>query len=203
MLEQISPSGALEESTLVSTIDKIVNRLAAKFRFGYHDIEDIKQQGRYFALEAINKWDKKRPLDNFLYTHVRNRLINYKRDNFSRYDKPCLTCPFYDPHRERSSNECSEFPDRNDCDKWRKWERRNTSKKNIMRPSAMKYEPIIFDDLEDNELLNIIKDNISLDLRSDLFRMLDGVTLSKQRREKVQDEVLRIIREKRWQILED
>jgi len=203
MLEPTPISGALEESTLVATIDKIVNRLASKFRFGYHDIEDIKQQGRFYALSALCNWDKKRPLDNFLYTHVRNRLINYKRDNFSRYDKPCLVCPFYDPHKERSSNECAEFSDRNDCDKWRKWELRNTSKRNIMQPSTIKYEPITFDNLEDDELLNIIKDNISLELRSDLFRMLDGVTLSKQRREKVQEEVLQIIREKKWQILGD
>ena len=40
----------------------------------------MKQQAAIFALEGLEKYDNKRPLENFLWTHVRNRLFNYKRE---------------------------------------------------------------------------------------------------------------------------
>ena len=88
----------ITEQELLDTIDIITKKLAYKFKFGYHQIEDMKQQISIFALEGLENYDNKRPLENFLWTHVRNRLFNFKRDNYQRPDKPCKTCPFYDPN---------------------------------------------------------------------------------------------------------
>jgi DNA-directed RNA polymerase specialized sigma subunit len=99
------PHGVSEEEFL-TVLDNISKRLGHKFKFGYHNFDDMKQQAAIFALEGLEKYDKKRPLENFLWTHVRNRLFNYKRDNYQRPDKPCLSCPLYDPHCKKSNNQC-------------------------------------------------------------------------------------------------
>ena len=67
------PQG-MSESQLIQIINNIANRLAGKFKFGYHDLEDMKQQARLFAWEGLEHYDGVRPLENFLWTHVRMRV---------------------------------------------------------------------------------------------------------------------------------
>ena len=59
------PKG-MDETEVIAIIDRIANRLAAKFKFGYHELEDMKQQARLFAWEGMENYDGVRPLDNFL-----------------------------------------------------------------------------------------------------------------------------------------
>ena len=127
------PNNVTEEEFL-AVLNNITRRLASKFRFGYHDIDDMKQQAAIFAMEGLEKYDRSRPLENFLWTHVRNRLFNYKRNNYQRPDKPCLSCPLYDPNFKKSTNGCSKFANKNDCEPYNSWSKRNESKKNIMIP---------------------------------------------------------------------
>ena len=59
------PHGMTEDE-VVQTINLIANRLAGKFKFGYHELEDMKQQARLFAWEGLENYDGVRPLENFL-----------------------------------------------------------------------------------------------------------------------------------------
>ena len=140
------PNNVTEEEFLL-VLDNISKRLAYKFQFGYHSFEDMKQQAAIFALEGLEKYDNKRPLENFLWTHVRNRLFNYKRDNYQRPDKPCLGCKFYDQHCKASTNQCLEFANKDDCEEYSAWYSRNTRKKNIMKPVGM-------EDVSENAQIN-------------------------------------------------
>ena len=70
------------DEAFLEALNIVTKRLVYKFKFGYHEIEDMKQQAAVFAIEALEKYDHKRPLENFLWVHVRNRLFNFKRDNF-------------------------------------------------------------------------------------------------------------------------
>lgn len=133
----------VDENEFLEVLDNITKRLSYKFQFGYHSIEDMKQQAAIFALEGLEKYDKSRPLENFLWTHVRNRLFNFKRDNYQRPDKPCLSCKFFDKHCKLSSNQCTEYANKNDCEEYNAWYQRNATKKNIMKPVGI-------DDLSDN-----------------------------------------------------
>ncbi len=135
----------VNEEEFLTVLENISKRLAYKFNFGYHSIEDMKQQAAIFALEGLKKYDNSRPLENFLWTHVRNRLFNYKRDNYQRPDKPCLSCRFYDKHCANSQNQCTEFKNKNDCEEYDAWYTRNMNKKNIMKPVAI-------EDVGDNSL---------------------------------------------------
>ena len=144
----IANNNKVSESEFLEVLDNISKRLVHKFKFGYHDIDDMKQQAAIFALEGLEKYDNSRPLENFLWTHVRNRLFNYKRNNYQRPDKPCLNCPLYDPTYRNSTSQCSKYNNKKNCELYAAWSNRNENKKNIMQPSYIDYDIEHKNDLE-------------------------------------------------------
>ena len=55
----------MTEEEVLETIEKIANKLCYKFKFGYPGVEDMQQQATLFALEGLDSYDEKRPLENF------------------------------------------------------------------------------------------------------------------------------------------
>jgi len=187
------------EQQFVEVWEKISKKLGYKFKFGYHSHEDMKQQAAIFALEGLKNYDHKRPLENFLWTHVRNRLFNYKRDNYQRPDKPCLTCPFYKPNVSDCANNCSEFSNKNDCTLYSSWLTRNENKKNIMKPVGIDSvsQEISNDNLLKNisnkEIIKLINDNISIKNRPIFLRLLGGIKVPKIEINKLLKEIKQIL----------
>ena len=193
--------GTGQEEQTTELILKIADRFAAKFRFGYHDVQDMKQQCCEFALEGLAKYDpSKGQMENFLTVHVRNQLINMKRKQYSRPQPPCIGCPFYDPEKKVSDNQCVEFTqDRIDCDKFSAWVKRNSVKKGLMSPRNLDDFPrhllVAGDDSTAKEIFNIINDKIPIPMRADFNRMLEGVSVPKYKRDKIIEEAKRILEE--------
>ena len=79
------PEGVDEEAA-VETIMKIAKRLAPKYVFASYDVEDIQQEAFLIGIAGLEKYDPTRPLENFMYTHISNRLKTFKRDNYFRLD---------------------------------------------------------------------------------------------------------------------
>lgn len=125
-------SNQVSEERLLEAIDLITRKLSYKFKFGYHELEDMRQQISIFAIEGLEKYDHTRPLENFLWTHVRNRLYNFKRDNYQRPDKPCITCPLFDQHCANPAMDCTKYTNKQECSVYRSWYKRNNTKKNLM-----------------------------------------------------------------------
>ena len=191
----------VDETEFVAVWEKISKKLGYKFKFGYHSHEDMKQQAAIFALEGLKNYDKSRPLENFLWTHVRNRLFNYKRDNYQRPDKPCLTCPFY---KKSCDSECSEFTNKNDCSLYSSWLKRNEAKKNIMRPVAIdaineNSKEITSDSLLKNisnkEIIKIIDENISIKNRPIYLKLLGNSKVPKTEVNKLLKEIKQILQD--------
>jgi hypothetical protein len=159
------------------------------------------QQAAIFALEGLEKYDQKRPLENFLWTHVRNRLFNYKRDNYKRPDKPCLTCPFYDKHFQNSNNQCTEFANQMDCELYKKWYNRNDSKKNIMKPTTIEDQSLLRNkDNEDfqyimgnKELIQKLEEHLQGEYREIYLRLKHGTKVHKADIKKLQKYIQEII----------
>ena len=182
------------EEEFLKVLDNISKRLGHKFKFGYHDFDDMKQQASIFALEGLEKYDNSRPLENFLWTHVRNRLFNYKRNNYQRPDKPCLTCPFYDKHYTCSNNQCSEFKDKTQCDLYTSWAVRNDAKKNIMQPSYIEHDiqtnnNNLVKNLQNKEIINFLDINICSEHRENYLKLKHGEKISKQNLTKLQNHI--------------
>lgn len=180
----------VSEEDFLNTLDIITKKLVYKFRFGYHDIDDMKQQAAIFALEGLEKYDHSRPLENFLWTHVRNRLFNYKRDNYQRPDKPCLTCPLYRPNNEES--DCAQFKDKSNCHAYKTWFNRNNSKKNIMKPTYIEntdpeQSSDFINDISNQEIINFLEDNLPTKYREIYLKLKHGVKISKNDKTKLQN----------------
>jgi len=190
----------MTEEQVLQTIDNIANRLASKFKFGYHEIEDMKQQARLFAWEGLKNYDGVRPLENFLWTHVRNRLYNFKRNNFGRPDKPCDTCPFFDRNFLNSKGYgCKAYDNHEECDLYLGWMNRNTAKRNIMNTSKLDLDIQDRNSVENKfdreDIFNLIDTTISVKYREDWIRLTNDLKLPKARKEAIVAVVLDILKE--------
>lgn len=197
------PNGVSEEEFL-KVLDNISKRLGHKFRFGYHDFDDMKQQAAIFAMEGLEKYDNTRPLENFLWTHVRNRLFNYKRNNYQRPDKPCFSCPFFDKTYKLSNNQCSKYTEKKDCELYSSWSNRNDAKKNIMQPTHIESEsshahPFSFlNNLQNEEIIKFLDDHIQSDHRETYLKLKHGNKVPKQQLNKLVSHIKELMEKKGW-----
>lgn len=72
---------------VVSQIQIVVDRIAPKYTFGTYGIDDIKQEAFIICMDALERYDPNRPLENFLSVHLSNRLKNFVRDNYYTKDE--------------------------------------------------------------------------------------------------------------------
>lgn len=188
------PEGSTEDEVLAA-IEKAVTILAPSFVFGYYDLEDIKQQARLFGLQALDRFDTSRPLANFVYTHIRNRLINLRRDKLRRNDPPCLSC-----HTGAPCNSGSY------CRRYSLWLNRNNAKASLARPLDIdnvsdererrtQVAPSAEVDAEINELVALINEHLPVELREDYLRMKDGIAIPRARRAEILDAIRLIVGE--------
>jgi DNA-directed RNA polymerase specialized sigma24 family protein len=182
----------VDENEFLRIIDVISKKLAYKFKFGYHNYDDMKQQISIFALEGLKNYDHKRPLENFLWTHVRNRLFNYKRDNYQRPDKPCYTCPLF------KNGVCTKYANKYDCDLYSNWAQRNSHKKNLMHLTTIddlkNYSNVFIDDkIENSEILSIIEKHINGEERAIYIKLKNGNKVNKADIQKLVSKIKQII----------
>jgi DNA-directed RNA polymerase specialized sigma24 family protein len=189
----------MTEQQVLDVIDRVSKRLAPKFRFGYHGIDDMRQMAALFAWQGLEHYDGIRPLENFLWTHVRNRLYNEKRNKYERPDKPCFHCDFYE------NGECSQYDDIMECELFKGWYIRNTTKKNLM--SAIDLESV-HDEKENNmrqsdneeqmderDLMKLIEAQLPVEYREDFIRLKMNNKLRKVKKERLLLVIMEILEE--------
>lgn len=201
MTKKTQNNPEIDEQELLDTIDTISKKLSYKFKFGYHEIEDMRQQISVFAIEGLQNYDHKRPLENFLWTHVRNRLFNFKRDNYQRPDKPCNTCPFFDKHAGDSSNDCLKFTNKTDCDLYKSWHSRNNAKKNLMYLNTIEelkdylsaQDKTGATNVEEQELLDILDEELHGETREIYLKIKMGSKVYKNELSKLLNKIKELI----------
>lgn len=75
------PEGMTEEQ-VIDQIQVVVDRIAPKYTFYGYTVDDIKQEAFIICIEALNRYDPTRPLENFLSVNLSNRLKTFVRDNY-------------------------------------------------------------------------------------------------------------------------
>ena len=197
------PKQTVNEDEFLKIVEIISKKLAYKFKFGYHDYEDMKQQISIFALEGLENYDHKRPLENFLWTHVRNRLFNYKRDNYQRPDKPCLSCPLYNL---KMSSGCEKYSNKNDCDLYSAWTKRNSIKKNLMHLTTIDEikdygnsftsdEDSLINNISSKEILTIVEKHLNGEDRTIYLKVKSGSKVSKSDMKKLTAKLQQILKD--------
>jgi DNA-directed RNA polymerase specialized sigma24 family protein len=71
----------MTEEDVLHTMNKVINKTAAKYTFYGYTVDDIKQESYIICIDALQRYDNKRPLENFLSVNLSNRLKNFIRDN--------------------------------------------------------------------------------------------------------------------------
>ncbi len=196
------PKGISEEEFL-TIVDNIGNMLSQKFSFGYFTKEDIKQEIFIEACKGLSSYDGKRPLANFLYIHVKNRLCNLKRNKFERPDKPCLNCPLK-AYNLNLPSECTLYTNKNDCELYNNWASRNVPKKNLMncidihnvddtQERSMHTSNDYVGNMEYDRMVKLIDEHLPMGLRPYYLKIKANQKVSRVHKEEVQNAIQEIL----------
>jgi len=201
------PSGYTEEQVL-EDIEYVTERLSRHFKFGYYTKEDIKQEGCLEALRGIKKYNPHRgtTLRTFLYTHVRNRFINMRRNKCFSQNMPCVGCGFRDKNKKKAKSGCHEFDDKIKCESYRRWADANKRKGNLINSYGIIKSsddnldiPINFDVVDHiykKEILQIIDENLPFSFREDYCRFLQGARISQTKKELLIEAIKSLLNDK-------
>ena len=171
------PKG-MTESEVLEVVNRICDRYAYKFKFGYFEPDDIRQEAFIIAIDALERYDESRPLENFLAVHVKNRLNNFKRDRYYRQHKKL------DENIDQLNNSKKFLMDTLDISNIRDEKEGN-----------MRLDDDFIEKIANEELLEIIDEHLDVSFRSDYLRVKDGTYVPKPRREQIMEEITEILKE--------
>jgi len=197
----MKPPKGLTEEEVLHIIERAVSYLAPSFKFGYFDIDDMKQEGTIFCIEALpsfnfkksNQDDVKDALLTFLKTHVRWRFLNMRRKSLTRLEPPLCDCELC---KEDSAN-------RLDCKKYSNWVQRNMAKRSLMEPfdvDEIHTRDVSFEDnfnekVLSTDIINILNQHIPASIRTDYRMFIDGVKIPKNKRDNLIQHMKEILSE--------
>ena len=119
-------------------------------------------------MEALERYDERKPLENFLFVHIANRLKNFKRDNYFRQDEG---------KAEKVQNR-----------------KKNLLEPANLENFSVAHEGKDFlSKISDAEMLDLIKRRIPADMRADYLRMCAGVSISKNRKLEIESIIRGIV----------
>lgn len=153
------PKG-MKENEVVDTILKISKKLSHKYTFASYEAEDIEQEAFLIGIMGLEKYDQSRPLENFMYVHINNRLKTFKRDNYYRLEHGA-------------------------AEKIQKTKKDILEPLDIHELYHVATGDTISEDVQLTEILQIIDDNLPSNMRSDYLKLKNNASLSKSRKAKV------------------
>ena len=160
--------GNLTEKEVVDQIEKVCNRIAPRYTFYGYTVDDIKQESFIICMEALNRYDGVRPLENFLSVNLSNRLKNFVRDNHyfagDSEDRIKLMQPAQLDHENSIIDEDN--------------------------PYTTSYE-----DIELRTMTELINEHLPADVRMDYLKMINDVYITKQKRDDIIGTILEILEE--------
>lgn len=166
-------------------VNKIISQLADRWSFGIYSREDIAQEIYVFCLKGLAKYDGKRNLYNFLFTHTKNRLKNLKRDEFFRPECPCDLCSF-------KEDGDTDHNDKRHCKRYLNWFRSNSLKSNIANPIKFTEKFDVVDEenrscetVDMNDFLDNIENDLPIELRETYLKMKSGVHVNNRDKEEI------------------
>lgn len=190
------------EGEVLTEIEIVCGTISNQISFGYYDKEDIKQEGVILGIAALIDYDFERPLSNFIFTHVRNRILNLQRKLLTRTDPPCLLC-------HQVVNGHSGHADGKTCESYKKWHKINSTKYSLMQPTNIgdkvdiEFDDDVVDEVEKNDLLSRIDTLLPVELRCTYLRMRANEPVALDLRHKVEIFIKELISHEEGEALEE
>ena len=161
----IIPKGMTEQEVF-DQIEKVCDRIAPRYTFYGYTIKDIRQESFIICMEALNRYDNTRPLENFLSVNLSNRLKNFVRDHHFIYND--------NGDRVKVLKPAQLDQDTSIVDE--KWD-------------------VSYDSLELKNMSRIVDAKIPATIRLDYLKLINDVYITKQRREEIIDIIQEILQE--------
>ncbi len=162
-----TPSNMTEEQT-IKVMEKVINKTAAKYTFYGYTIDDIKQESFILCIEALQRYDEKRPLENFLSSNLSNRLKNFVRDNYflstTDAERVKVVQPAQLDYEEKLLDHSEKFS-------------------------------VSDEDVDSSYLLENIDRLLPASMRLDYLKIMDGVYVNKNRKSEINEKILEIMQE--------
>ena len=161
------PKGMTEQQ-VIDQRNIVCNRIAPRYTFYGYTVDDIKQESFIICMEALNRYDGIRPLENFLSVNLSNRLKNFVRDN----------------HFVGSDNE----------ERQKVYQPAQLDYEDYIVDEENKFA-ISYEDMQSKEMVIIINKYLPAAMRMDYLKMINDVYITKQRREEVTACILELLEE--------
>jgi hypothetical protein len=158
----------MTQEQVVSTIISVSDRLANKYTFPNYEKDDIAQEAFIIGMEAMNRYDGVRPLENFLSIHIKNRLKNFKRDHYYR-------------------------PDEGKAQEIQKGKKKLLDASNIDNIKYLVINSECSASLEERELCDHIDNSLPANMRSDFLRFKNDQSLTKTKKTQLFNELRAIL----------
>lgn len=148
----------MEYDEVVDIINRVCERSAPKYTFYGYERADMIQEAFIICIEALERYDEKRPLENFLAVNLNNRLCNFVRDNHYTAANDPNKSKVYQPAQLQNAN-------------------------NIQNWIDIKLNWL--DDMDRRDAIKIIDRNLPASMRLDYLKMQNDVYIPKSRREEL------------------
>ena len=179
--KQKKPSQITDEE-LYEMVVAISRDLSRGLKFGLYTEEDILQEAWIWAKDALPRYTGDGKLFNFLYTHIKYRLMNLRRNKYERIQAPCVKCPL----NAYVDGECTAYQIMEDCSYWMSWKIRNDKKKNLASNAIGGIDTVHADEtsqyrVESLEEWQVFIDQFTIDLQIEIQLYRRGHDFSKKR----------------------
>ena len=158
------PKGMTEEEVL-KQIDVVINRIAPRYVFYGWTIDDVKQQSFLICAAALERYDNKRPLENFLSFNLANRLKNCIRDNHYLSG---------DDESKKKIRQPGQLVNE------------DTTQFYVMKD---------YDNIDTRELVDVINLNLPYNHRENYLKLLNNVQIPKKDRDEITEVIREIVQE--------
>ena len=158
----------MTEQQVIDQINIVVNRIAPRYTFYGYTVDDIKQESFIICMEALNRYDQKRPLENFLSVNLSNRLKNFVRDHHFVGDD--------NPERQRVIQPAQLEYEDGIVDEERKY-------------------AISYDSIEEQNMVQIIDQHLPANMRMDYLKIINDIYVTKQRKDEIIDTINMLLKD--------
>lgn len=165
----------MTESQVIDLITKIANKLSSKYKFDIFEKEDIFQQAFIEGIKGLENFDPtKGVLENFLSSHIKRRLVNFKRDNYVQPINPLKMS------QERAENKMDIM-----FKKLAIYQAIDIDLIDMENENSVYKEYDLNHELVMDEIVKMIDTNLPVKYREDYLKLLHGRTISKTRKDKI------------------
>lgn len=156
----------MTKKEVTEIIRKVCERSAPKYTFYGYDSKDMIQEANIICIEALERYDEERPLENFLASNLSNRMKNFVRDKHFVSCSDENRAKVYQPAQLDNDNGIQHWID--------------------VRLNWL-------DQIDRDQIFSVVDKDLPAAMRLDYLKMQNDVYIAKSRREEIVEKIQEIL----------